>query len=323
MGINRDKPDLWKTDIAKSADLHGSWFMDFSQIALQEARKTAFSRAEEALVRTNCMQNLSAGILKKHPSILQTLRMSTYSQIAADKLADLSGVSRSFVRTIENAAGELLPVGKSADKLEKSLTKIVSTIKDLTDLDVFPWLQDGTHPSDDAVRQSSSCIAERLCKLLAANSMAETQKKRQYSRIAEFLEGYGYSRVSGSDACHSTMPPGTYAFDINLPVYSNSGKKTYISIDAAIKLFSSSPEDLPVFIQAKFADNPARICRQHKEEAKRMRLLKDRFGDSVSYILCLCGHFDARYLGYAAAEGIDWIWEHRMEDLTLLELQTK
>ena len=32
-------------------------------------------------------------------------------------------------------------------------------------------------------------------------------------------------------------------------------------------------------------------------------------------ILFLCGYFDSGYLGYEAAEGIDWVWEHRMADL--------
>ena len=31
-----------------------------------------------------------------------------------------------------------------------------------------------------------------------------------------------------------------------------------------------------------------------------------------------CGYFDAAYLGYEAAEGIDWIWEHRAQDLDQL-----
>ena len=26
-------------------------------------------------------------------------------------------------------------------------------------------------------------------------------------------------------------------------------------------------------------------------------------------------HFNPRYLGYEAAEGIDWVWEHRINDL--------
>lgn len=33
-----------------------------------------------------------------------------------------------------------------------------------------------------------------------------------------------------------------------------------------------------------------------------------------AYILFLCGYFDSGYLGYEAAEGIDWVWEHRIDD---------
>ena len=35
----------------------------------------------------------------------------------------------------------------------------------------------------------------------------------------------------------------------------------------------------------------------------------------VQFVLFLCGYFDTGYLGYEAAEGIDWIWEHRIEDM--------
>ena len=30
MGINRDKPDLWKEDIARSVDMYNEWFMNFA-----------------------------------------------------------------------------------------------------------------------------------------------------------------------------------------------------------------------------------------------------------------------------------------------------
>ena len=38
----------------------------------------------------------------------------------------------------------------------------------------------------------------------------------------------------------------------------------------------------------------------------------------VEFILFLCGYFHSGYLGYEAAEGIDWIWEHRISDLDQL-----
>jgi hypothetical protein len=36
---------------------------------------------------------------------------------------------------------------------------------------------------------------------------------------------------------------------------------------------------------------------------------------SCSVPLFHCGYFDTPYLGYEAAEGIDWVWEHRIDDL--------
>jgi hypothetical protein len=46
--------------------------------------------------------------------------------------------------------------------------------------------------------------------------------------------------------------------------------------------------------------------------------LKATYGEQVIFVLFLCGYFDAAYLGYEAAEGIDWIWEHRIEDINQL-----
>jgi type II restriction enzyme len=49
--------------------------------------------------------------------------------------------------------------------------------------------------------------------------------------------------------------------------------------------------------------------------------LRGTYGDATQFLLFLCGYFDSGYLGYEAAEGIDWIWEHRIEDLDKLGLQ--
>jgi type II restriction enzyme len=45
--------------------------------------------------------------------------------------------------------------------------------------------------------------------------------------------------------------------------------------------------------------------------------LRSTYGKKVQFNLFLCGYFDSGYLGYEAAEGIDWVWEHRIDDLTL------
>ena len=38
MGINLDKPHLWKKDIMQSVDLYNQWFMDFAPKAFRDTR---------------------------------------------------------------------------------------------------------------------------------------------------------------------------------------------------------------------------------------------------------------------------------------------
>ena len=75
---------------------------------------------------------------------------------------------------------------------------------------------------------------------------------------------------------------------------------------------------LPLLIEAKSAGDFTNVNKRRKEEAIKITQLKATYGEQVVFVLFLCGYFDAAYLGYEAAEGIDWIWEHRIEDLDQL-----
>lgn len=55
--------------------------------------------------------------------------------------------------------------------------------------------------------------------------------------------------------------------------------------------------------------------KRRKEEAIKMAQLRSTYGAAICFNLFLCGYFDSGYLGYEAAEGIDWVWEHRIDDL--------
>ena len=78
--------------------------------------------------------------------------------------------------------------------------------------------------------------------------------------------------------------------------------------------------DLPILIEAKSAGDFTNVNKRRKEEATKMNQLRRTYGNNVRYVLFLCGHFDSGYLGYEAAEGIDWVWEHRIDDLGELGL---
>lgn len=94
-------------------------------------------------------------------------------------------------------------------------------------------------------------------------------------------------------------------------------KTVNIPIDAVIKPKGSKAADLPLFIEAKSAGDFTNTNKRRKEEAVKMAQLRANYGPAVRFTLFLCGYFDSGYLGYEAAEGIDWVWEHRIDDLAL------
>lgn len=71
MGINLDKPHLWKQDIIQSVDLYNSWFMDFAPKSFRETRVSTAKSVEEALKETSYLNDVTPlfckGIPKFYP----------------------------------------------------------------------------------------------------------------------------------------------------------------------------------------------------------------------------------------------------------------
>ena len=112
------------------------------------------------------------------------------------------------------------------------------------------------------------------------------------------------------------MKPGTYAFRLNVPVRMQNRKHPVnIPVDVAAMPKTGKRGQLPLLIEAKSAGDFTNVNKRRKEEAMKMNLLQRTYGKEVRFILFLCGYFDSGYLGYEAAEGIDWVWEHRPDDL--------
>jgi type II restriction enzyme len=102
---------------------------------------------------------------------------------------------------------------------------------------------------------------------------------------------------------------------MNVPVKLDSGKQVNIPMDAVIMPKRASTGDLPIFFEAKSAGDFTNPNKRRKEEAMKMNQLLSTYGVRVRFNLFLCGYFDSGYLGYEASEGIDWVWEHRIDDL--------
>ena len=112
------------------------------------------------------------------------------------------------------------------------------------------------------------------------------------------------------------MRPGTFSFRLNVPVEQEGASEAInIPVDVVVMPKDAKPGELPLLMEAKSAGDFTNVNKRRKEEAMKMNQLRGTYGQDVRFILFLCGYFDSSYLGYEAAEGIDWVWEHRINDL--------
>lgn len=319
MGINRDKPDLWKIDIQASVDLYNEWFMAFAPKAFRDTRISTASKVESALINSSYLLNISTKLLKEHPEILPILRMSTCPPIARDRLIGLAGVSKSLVENMEDNDNPRVSPRMKDSILDEQLSKISKTIIKMADPDIFVWLNEKRTPIETEIQRSATIVADRLCGAVADPIIRNAQEKRQLDAISSFLNKKGYKK-SEKNTKYSEMKAGTYSFHTNVPVLVAEGSESTVNIpvDVVIMPITAKPNSMPVLIEAKSAGDFTNVNKRRKEEATKMQQLKRTYGTDVSYSLFLCGYFDSGYLGYEAAEGIDWIWEHRIEDLSQL-----
>ena len=319
MSINRAKPDLWKSDILQSVDLYNNWFMEFAPRAFRETRVTTASSVERALTDTNYLRDISVELLKNHPEVLPILGMSTCPPIARDRLVGLAGVSKSLVENMEDAENPRVSPRMTSEKLTVELSKIAQTINRMADPDIFVWLSDRRDPTKQEVQRSATVVADRLCGAVADPIIRNAQEKRQLVAITRFLYDRGYTEARPGTK-YNEMMAGTFSFHTNVPVLVAEGTEDKINIPVDVVILTNSAHngDFPLLTEAKSAGDFTNVNKRRKEEAAKMQQLKNTYGNTVSYSLFLCGYFDTGYLGYEAAEGIDWIWEHRISDLEQL-----
>ncbi|MEA4928357.1 MAG: XamI family restriction endonuclease [Candidatus Limiplasma sp.] len=321
MTINRSNPDRWKEDIAQSVDYYNAWFMEFAPQAYRETRLVTAAKVEKALNETCNLTNISSSLLAKHPEVLPILRMSTCPPIARDRLVGLAGVSKTLVESMEDAQNPRIPPRIAKDRLYQDLMRISTIIKRMADPDIFTWLNRASDATDIEVSRAATIVADRLCGAVSDPIVRNAQEKRQLRVIGDWLKVRHYEYVNGVK--FDEMRAGTFSFRTNVPVSLSGGSDTAhvnIPVDVVIMPWKACQNDFPLLIEAKSAGDFTNVNKRRKEEAQKMAQLKATYGANVRYGLFLCGYFDSGYLGYEAAEGIDWVWEHRIDDLALLDL---
>jgi type II restriction enzyme len=320
MPVNLDKPQQWKADVAQSVDLYNAWFMKFAPQAFRNTRIQTTKDVEAALHATGNLTNIQPALLREHPEILPTLRMSACPPLAVDRLIGLAGVSPNMVKCMEDE--QRLPVHMSASKVEHELGKITTIIGKMADPDIFIWLGRLESATETEIHRAATIVADRLCGAVANPIIRNAQEQRQLALIKAWLEARHYTQLpAGERTRFDAMSPGTFSFRMNVSIKLEGGVQSVnIPIDAVIMPKSGKAGVFPLFFEAKSAGDFTNTNKRRKEEAMKMAQLRSTYGAQVRFNLFLCGYFDSGYLGYEAAEGIDWVWEHRIDDLALFGL---
>lgn len=314
--VNADKPHLWKADIAASVDQFNQWFMEFAPRAFRSTRVKTTEHVKAALIATRDLRSIDCATLQANPGALPTLRMCTAPPLAVDRLVGLAGASKSLIGSMEEGK---LAKRMTVELLEENLTKVCRVLAKLLDRDIFPWLDAAKDPTDHERDRASTIVADRLCSAVANPIVRNAQEQRQLALIGEWLDKRGYRKQSHPAGRPLTeMDAATYSFRMNLAV--GDKHKVNIPVDVVIQPKKLRKDRLPVLIEAKSAGDFTNTNKRRKEEATKIHQLQASYAKDVCFALFLCGYFGSDYLGYEAAEGIDWVWEHRIDDLAKLGL---
>ena len=315
LGVNKDKSDRWKADIAQSVDFYNRWFLQSAPQVFKETRLKTSKQVEQVLKWTVNLTQLNPDVFRKYPDILPVLRMATCPPIARDRLIGLAGVPRNLVTTMEE--DKRVPPRMESEQLQENLEKIGKVILELIDFDIFVWLDRDDEGEEEEIRRAATIVADRLCGAEANPILRNAQEKRQLTSIQRWLQERGYAFDEGPGSRKfDELSPGTFVFHLNVPVHrATTNREIKMPIDVVVMPLSARLGDFPLLIEAKSAGDFTNTNKRRKEEATKVTQLRSTYGDNIRFILFLSGYFDSNYLEYEADEGIDWVWEHRINDL--------
>jgi type II restriction enzyme len=137
----------------------------------------------------------------------------------------------------------------------------------------------------------------------------------QYESLRKWLLRHGYRQV-GADEYHSLdkMPTGSFSIP-RAPLYEKKKVNIMAPKACVVRPANAAKARLVVVIEAKSSISIPSIIRCAKRDARKYATVKAKSGKNFAFLLLLCGYFDGYYLGPQAAEGVDWIWQHRLNDL--------
>jgi XamI restriction endonuclease len=299
-------PEDWQPDIDRSVEDYDEWYLGESPGMFAEARGRAVVEVKEAMRLTNDFREFGTDALMARPGILFVARMCVSPPMARDRFVGFSGANKSLVTTMERDG--IIPA--RTRKLGMQLRTMCDFLRPLLDPEIFCWLAASRGPTVEERDKALLIIGERLASAFYLPVLRNAQEARQKQLMRACLDGEGFE-----ESTHPPfeMPPGTFRFGRNVRVVREDGEPQNLPVDCVVSPFESA---LPLAcVELKSAGDFTNVNKRRKEESDKHDALKRAHGDRVVFLLQLFGYFGRPYLGFEAAAGIDWAWDHRLSDL--------
>lgn len=169
----------------------------------------------------------------------------------------------------------------------------------MVDWDIFTWLNTNQIPTESEIYRAANIVADRLCGSSADPIVRNAQETRQLRELAAWLDGRGYRLLPIAQRVRfDEMPPGTYSFRSNVRVnlLVEGGKTVNIPVDVVIMRKTAQSGERPLLVEAKSAGDFTNVNKRRKEEARKVQRLHATYGNTIEFVLFLCGYFDSGYL---------------------------
>lgn len=295
----------WQSDINRSVADYNEWYLARAPELWAYARGQAVKMAACAMEATDDFRELTPDVLSAVPTITVVARAAVSPTLARDRLISLAGVSGSLVRAME-----LDGVVPNRGAVRAQIERLCGFLEPLLDPGLFVWLSDGRKPTAAERDKALLVIGERLTLAYYNPEVRNEQERRQKRLMRGHLVGRGFEE---SLATWNALPPGTFGMGRNVPGRREDGGAQNIPTDCVIR---PNDHELPlVCLEMKSAGDFTNVNKRRKEESDKHSSLRRAQGDNVVMLLQLFGYFDRTYLGFEAAAGLDWAWDHRLSDL--------
>jgi XamI restriction endonuclease len=229
-----------------------------------------------------------------------------FASYGTDRFVGFSGANKSLVTTMERK-GE---IPSKTRRLHLQLEVMCDFLRTLLDPGLFCWLEENRAPSANERDKALLVIGERLATAFYLPMLRNAQEARQRELICAYLEGEGFEESLASPL---EMEAGRFGFGRNVRVVRADGEPQNLPVDCVI---SPLDAELPLAcLELKSAGDFTNVNKRRKEESDKHEALKRTHGDGTVFLLQLFGYFGRPYLGFEAAAGIDWAWDHRLADL--------